>query len=286
MVHTVKGPLAGVRHSLKEWVLGNIQEVRAARDPAGPFELLRDLPEFRDLIFEPPPPACLVPATANTLQYSSAAACTTEADMVDPDPPAKHMRAGKLPEKKPALAPVIVHLDAGPKDSYKWVLLLIFAALSGIATTYYLIPFIRSLRLILLTRIFQAGQDVLRFEKRRRAGFRRGRHRHREVPGRRRRACASSTQARAAAALARFDRDALEEIGLIVHDSPLYRRSTLSSVSSLSRRKISSEITPSDEYSPSGCVWQSVSNSVTSSSANSFRSFGSDSERDLDDPSG
>src|SRR5438132_1331369 len=54
----------------------------------------------------------------------------------------------------------------------------------------------------------------------------------------------------------------------------------------LSRRNIASEITQSDEYASSGGAWQRVSNSATSSSANSLSTFWSDSARDFKDTTG
>jgi len=52
----------------------------------------------------------------------------------------------------------------------------------------------------------------------------------------------------------------------------------------LSRRKIASEMIPSDEYAPSDCDWHSDSNSAWSSSASSLITFGSESARDFADP--
>jgi serine/threonine protein kinase len=53
--HTVKGSASAVRRSLKEGLLGDASNVRAARSKAGPFEPLRDHAEFRDLEVEAPP---------------------------------------------------------------------------------------------------------------------------------------------------------------------------------------------------------------------------------------
>src|SRR5436309_15415612 len=47
--HTVKGTTAAIRRSLKEELLGDASNVRAARSKVGPFEPLRGFPEFRDL---------------------------------------------------------------------------------------------------------------------------------------------------------------------------------------------------------------------------------------------
>ena len=86
-MHTVKGQLAGVRHSLKEWVLGSIVETcKAARDPTGPFELLRDLPEFRDLVVELAPPAASADTTASELHTAQMQVTAPEIVAAPPPP--------------------------------------------------------------------------------------------------------------------------------------------------------------------------------------------------------
>lgn len=52
-VHTVRGTVKGIRRSLKENLLGDADQIRASRSKAGPFEALRQYPEFRDLIIQP-----------------------------------------------------------------------------------------------------------------------------------------------------------------------------------------------------------------------------------------
>jgi serine/threonine protein kinase len=53
--HTVKGTVSAVRRSLKDGLLGDASNVRAARTKSGPFEPLRGYPEFRDLVVEAAP---------------------------------------------------------------------------------------------------------------------------------------------------------------------------------------------------------------------------------------
>lgn len=48
--HTVKGTTSAIRRSLKEGLLGDASNVRAARSKTGPFEPLHTFPEFRDLV--------------------------------------------------------------------------------------------------------------------------------------------------------------------------------------------------------------------------------------------
>jgi hypothetical protein len=55
LAHTVKGTVLAVRRSLKDGLLGDASNVRAARTKSGPFELLRSYPEFRDMVVEAAP---------------------------------------------------------------------------------------------------------------------------------------------------------------------------------------------------------------------------------------
>src|SRR5207248_5806071 len=54
ITHTVKGTRSAIRRSLKEGLLGDASNVRAARSKTGPFEPLRGFPEFRDLVVGAP----------------------------------------------------------------------------------------------------------------------------------------------------------------------------------------------------------------------------------------
>ncbi|MBI1913518.1 MAG: serine/threonine protein kinase [Planctomycetes bacterium] len=70
VTHTVKGTRSAIRRSLKEGLLGDASNVRAARSKTGPFDPLRGFPEFRDLVVgspaltPPEPPGPTVPAPA------------------------------------------------------------------------------------------------------------------------------------------------------------------------------------------------------------------------------
>lgn len=55
VMHTVKGNKGAIRRSLKEGLLGDASNVRAARSKGGPFELLQTYPEFRDLLISAGP---------------------------------------------------------------------------------------------------------------------------------------------------------------------------------------------------------------------------------------
>jgi eukaryotic-like serine/threonine-protein kinase len=52
-VHTVKGTTKAIRRSLKDGLLGDAENVRVARKKTGPFEPLKQFPEFRDLVVHP-----------------------------------------------------------------------------------------------------------------------------------------------------------------------------------------------------------------------------------------
>jgi serine/threonine protein kinase len=67
--HTVKGNTGAIRRSLKDGLLGDASNVRASRNKQGPFESLREYPEFRDLIISAAPlPA---PNTGSVAQQST-----------------------------------------------------------------------------------------------------------------------------------------------------------------------------------------------------------------------
>jgi serine/threonine protein kinase len=128
--HTVKGTTAAIRRSLKEGLLGDASNVRAARTKVGPFEPLRGFPEFRDLVMP------LNPVPGETAPETSAAktkAVTRKAHPTDTAVP-------KAP------APMI---DLGPTANdggewWKWALLLVLVAAGiGAAVTFYLLPHLR-----------------------------------------------------------------------------------------------------------------------------------------------
>lgn len=119
MTHTVKGTMSAVRRSLKEGLLGDAANVRAARTKAGPFESLRSHPEFRDLVVEAAPMS--VPAARPS---SIRPAISSTADTV----PAQ----AKYPSEKPPSDPVPIvvrkpHISFSERDSVtrqevlKWV---------------------------------------------------------------------------------------------------------------------------------------------------------------------
>jgi eukaryotic-like serine/threonine-protein kinase len=91
VMHTVKGSTSAIRRSLKDGLLGDASNVRASRLKTGPFELLRDVPEFRDLVVAPAP--LEVPAA-----------------------PATPSSRVKKPEPSPPSVPEAPHIALGAED--------------------------------------------------------------------------------------------------------------------------------------------------------------------------
>lgn len=65
--HTVKGAMQSIRRCFKEGRLGDANDIRVSRFPAGPFELLRTHPEFRDLVIVPVAVPLLTPLSGTEI---------------------------------------------------------------------------------------------------------------------------------------------------------------------------------------------------------------------------
>lgn len=65
--HTVKGSMQSIRRCFKEGRLGDANDIRVSRFPAGPFELLRTHPEFRDLVIVPVAVPLLTPLSGTEI---------------------------------------------------------------------------------------------------------------------------------------------------------------------------------------------------------------------------
>jgi hypothetical protein len=117
VMHTVKGSTSAIRRSLKDGLLGDASNVRASRLKAGPFESLRDFPEFRDLV-----------VTAAPLDVPPAPSGVTPTRASRPEPP--------QPEA-PSAAPHIAlgdEQDGGPAEWVKWAFLFaLFVASAAVA---------------------------------------------------------------------------------------------------------------------------------------------------------
>jgi serine/threonine protein kinase len=121
--HTVKGTASAICRSLRDGHLGDAANVRASRSKAGPFEPLRDYPEFRDV--GQGPRSAGGAAGRSGVRTSQGAAARPAA------PP------------KPAPVPHIA-LEEPPAPSatselLKWVFLILVAVVSAVAA-FYLMP--------------------------------------------------------------------------------------------------------------------------------------------------
>jgi hypothetical protein len=127
VARTVKGTLHGIRRSLKEGVLGDASNIRASRTKTGPFEALRNHPEFRDLVM----PLQSTPTSGNAVlgpkagpQGASGAPRSQPAAIGAAQPTPVLVRATPaLPLAEPVvdiIAPPLINL--GPTETgYEWV---------------------------------------------------------------------------------------------------------------------------------------------------------------------
>ncbi len=132
VTHTVKGTTAAIRCSLKEKLLGDASNVRAARTKVGPFEPLRGFPEFRDLVMM---------LNATPVEASA----DTNVAKLKTVPKRPEGQAG--PAASDAPAPMInlgPAADEDGSDWWKWgLLLLLVAGVIGAAVTFYLLRRLR-----------------------------------------------------------------------------------------------------------------------------------------------
>lgn len=161
VLHSVKGTIKGIRRSFKEGLLGDAENIRVAATKAGPFEPLRQRPEFRDLVIEPgsmampwngsaradslkpsdtttDPTIDGVPATA----LDSSVLTTTSLGMPAVQP-------ADMPKTAPPTGPRI-NLSAARSsraaDYFVWLVLLLFFGSLGVVATYLLPTVIRYIR--------------------------------------------------------------------------------------------------------------------------------------------
>jgi serine/threonine protein kinase len=155
VVHTVKGTMAGIRRSLKEGLLGDAADVRVSRAKAGPFETLRNHPEFRDLVVEP---AAMPTATKRQLTPTlGCSAMKQETIPSIPEPGAKPpsfpslpgvpAAAASAPQGQPASPPTIMLAKTHRcPDWVKILVVFVLAIALGLAGVL-LFPYFLQLRL-------------------------------------------------------------------------------------------------------------------------------------------
>jgi serine/threonine protein kinase len=146
VMHTVKGALQAIRRSLKEGYLGDASNVRACRTKLGPFEPLRNHPEFRDLVVIPPAistaaqnaPAKKSP-TPTAVQSVVAQPATASARV--PATPTFHKPPTPVPDRSQA-----VHINLGGikprrRSLLPW-LLIALAVLATATLGFFLLPIV------------------------------------------------------------------------------------------------------------------------------------------------
>ncbi|MBI3411828.1 MAG: serine/threonine protein kinase [Planctomycetes bacterium] len=130
VVHTVKGAMNGIRRSLKEGLLGDAMNIRISRMKDGPFESLRNHPEFRDLAVAPQEaPQAISPtkhSTPNPVPLPVFAAPDSVSHHASPAVPVPLLPPGPAP-----------HIDIGTarasSEWLKWLLLIVVAIVTGVA---------------------------------------------------------------------------------------------------------------------------------------------------------
>jgi serine/threonine protein kinase len=135
MDHTVKGSKAAIRRSLKEGLLGDASNVKVSRTKTGVYDLLKNFPEFRDLVVLPgtlPSPQTKTPSPSRTLRLPSEETKTQPKIKSRPElpkPPSIAMHDSPQP---------VFHADA---DMVKWTILILVAAGSALAG-YFVLPWL------------------------------------------------------------------------------------------------------------------------------------------------
>jgi serine/threonine protein kinase len=139
--HSVKGSTAAIRRSLRDGLLGDAENVRASRAKSGPFEALKEFPEFRDMLVTAAPLA--VPPSARSVQplnktpprVPAETPTAQRPDTVTPETEGTEERAAPMIELPTAEPP--------PQQlPYGWLIWLCFIglALTSAALAWYLIP--------------------------------------------------------------------------------------------------------------------------------------------------
>lgn len=110
-MHTVKGSLAAIRRCLKEGRLGDAENVKVSRNQAGPFEALKNQPEFRDLVVVPA--ALPVNPKENRGSQRSMELPPQVPGAGYPTPPPGSAAAYGTPSSKPISPAIVVAEDGG-----------------------------------------------------------------------------------------------------------------------------------------------------------------------------
>ena len=132
--HTVKGSGQAIRRSLRDGLLGDAANIRCSRAKAGPFDLLRDFPEFRDLLVTAAPLSVPGSVTPNT-EIPNLPRATVQAS-VSAGTAGRDLRMASAPTPHISLKS---DDDGGGVGWRTWLLLVGIAAASA-AAAYFLMP--------------------------------------------------------------------------------------------------------------------------------------------------
>lgn len=135
--HTVKGTVSAVRRSLRDGLLGDASNVRAARSKAGPFEPLRGHPEFRDLVIEAAP--LTLPKAPSPPALPPPSAISPDDETVPAHPSLQRETPSGTPT--PTRKPHITLDDIPPSPSaeaLKWLFLFVLFLVSAVVAFWFL----------------------------------------------------------------------------------------------------------------------------------------------------
>jgi serine/threonine protein kinase len=128
MPHTVKGTVSAVRRSLKDGLLGDASNVRAARTKVGPFEPLQSYPEFRDMVVEAAPLSVPRPSSPRQPLAATDDTVPTQQKLKEEGSPA--------PSPSTVVRKPLIKLQQAPPstsaDALKWVFFFILFAVTAI----------------------------------------------------------------------------------------------------------------------------------------------------------
>jgi serine/threonine protein kinase len=130
--HTVKGSTAAIRRLLRGGLLGDASNIRASKAKTGPWELLRDYPQFRDLLVTAAP--LPMPGLRSRMEEEAAVSF-----------PILHPPSSTEAVQMPTIPPVPVHIDfneGAQEGSGFWLTagLLFLIALVSAAVAFFFLP--------------------------------------------------------------------------------------------------------------------------------------------------
>jgi serine/threonine protein kinase len=131
--HTVKGNTAAIRRSLKDGVLGDAENVRAARSKSGPFDPLRDYPEFRDLLVTAAPLPVPNSSQTKTEPGTESRAAYREPGSASPSNPTQ--KTASAVHQIPHISLAAPEKDAG--IGWGTLLLLVLIAIGSAVAAFY-----------------------------------------------------------------------------------------------------------------------------------------------------